>query len=662
MAESLEIRIQTAVETAQAATNLKELKAAMKDLKDLGIEAGTANEDAFRQVASAIRDSKDRIDDLNDSVKSLSPEPIEGIKGSFGKLKEAMMNLDFGQMKVQFGNLTTSAIAGMRNLGASILTAATSITGGLLPATLAESAAMTTLAGAIAATGIGALVIAVVALIMNFDTLQKSGGAIGKLFTGIGDTINWLIQKMKDLSDYFGLTDFEGTERAEKAEKNAEKQKKAAEKEAAAAKKAAEEKKKAEEELERDRKKRQEEAQRKAEENKRKKAEDEKKALDDYKKKVKDDEDFQREIFQNRKKQQDLTNEYRITQDELDRMFEEKRAQYAWMTNDEIYGALQEELKNRKDAADKKASDQAKADEKEKKDKDQKAADDKKKAEDERNELLKNIDSFKTAIDGLKTNIGGVEGAIINSFSNISNAILDGYKVFSDETATMNEKIQAGFQVAGSIVGEIGNIMTEVSKRRMQEVEEDKNKEMAALEDKKNKGLITESQFEKSKKDLADKYRKIERAEKRKAFNQDKALQIVQATISTAQAVLEGFKAGMSIGGPIGPILAGVFAGLAGAFGAVQIGLIASKKFPEGGGSEGGGGGMSAPALPSGGTLGGATPAPPQPTFQGPEFFGLGQQNLMAGGMPGQQRVFVVESDISSTQGRVAKIRERSIL
>jgi hypothetical protein len=654
--ENIEVRINAAIEAAESAKTLGELKGALRELKSLGIETADTNEAGFRRVQAAVGQVNDKVNDLNQAYKSMSGTPVENITNSFKGLKDAMLSLDFGQMKLMFANLASSAVAGITSMGRAIM--------GLIPITNLQTTAMYNLAGAIAATGIGLLVIAVALLISNFDTLKDSGGLLGKMFTAIGDTVQFVIQKIKDLSDFLGLTDFEGTERAKRAEKNAEKEKKAAEKAAEAQKKAAEKKKKQEEDDERDRKKRAEDKKRQEEEDARKKAEQEKKELDAFKKNKEDQQNLEREVYENRKKEQSLINGFKITQDELDRMFEEKRAQYTWMTNDEIYSALKEELQARKDATDQKAKNDAK--EKEDSEKAMKEASDladqllkeeEDKDKERRKKFLENLDIMRQALSSFNLDIAGVEGQIFDSFQRIGNSILDAVEVFTDKSATLTEKISAGLQVASSVAGEINNIVQAKSQERLDVLEKEKEKELAALEARRKQGLITEEQLESGKATILDKYRKRERAEKKKAFAIDKAIQIVQATIQTTQAVLSGFAAGMKMGGIIP---AAIFAAVAGAFGAAQIGLIAAQKFPEDGGAGGGGGAPSIPS-PSGGAGGGGE-GPAQPMFQGPTFFGLGQNNLLAGGGPMAQQVFVVESDISATQGRVAKIRERSIL
>ena len=68
---------------------------------------------------------------------------------------------------------------------------------------------------------------------------------------------------------------------------------------------------------------------------------------------------------------------------------------------------------------------------------------------------------------------------------------------------------------------------------------------------------------------------------KNDAAKKQRAFDIANAVAKIPQAVLSAYTAGLQIGGPAAPIVAGVLAGLAGAFGAVQVGLIASAPLPK---------------------------------------------------------------------------------
>jgi hypothetical protein len=230
----------------------------------------------------------------------------------------------------------------------------------------------------------------------------------------------------------------------------------------------------------------------------------------------------------------------------------------------------------------------------------------------------------------------------VAGFGNISGAAQNFATTFADTSKSTTDKIAAGLQLAAGIAGEIGNILGQNSERNLKKIEEEKNAEIMALEERKNAGIISEAQFNAAKEKIDNAARKKELQEKRKAFNQNKALQIAQAVISTAQSVLAAWTLV-----PANPIVSGIFSGIAAAVGAAQIALISSQKFPEGGsGGSGGSGSISAPSIPNTGAVGGATEVSNQPN--------LVQRGLEA------QKVYILESEITDSQNRVDVIETRA--
>jgi hypothetical protein len=203
-------------------------------------------------------------------------------------------------------------------------------------------------------------------------------------------------------------------------------------------------------------------------------------------------------------------------------------------------------------------------------------------------------------------------------------------------------KVSGGIGQAQSIASEIGGLLADASANEIANIQNETNERLNALEIQKNAGILSEQEYQNKKAAIQAEAAAKELAARKKAFAIDKAMRISQAVMGTAQAVITALS-----GGPIiGPILAGIAA----AVGAAQIGIISAQSFNGGGG--GGSTNVSAPT-------GGGGQAAPQPS----SFFGLGKSNLNAGGGKGDsQRVYVVESDITNTQGRMAKIKERSTL
>ena len=142
-----------------------------------------------------------------------------------------------------------------------------------------------------------------------------------------------------------------------------------------------------------------------------------------------------------------------------------------------------------------------------------------------------------------------------------------------------------------------------------------------------------------------------------------KAVALAQATISGIQGVQAAFTSGSAI--PIvGMVMGPVAAGLAAAVAAKNISSIASAKTgAKRGGNGGGGGSFSAPKI--------NTPRMPQGSAASPEINteavfstqnleGSGVESLGSGRGNSQQRVVILESDITAKQNRVSTIESES--
>jgi uncharacterized membrane protein HdeD (DUF308 family) len=136
---------------------------------------------------------------------------------------------------------------------------------------------------------------------------------------------------------------------------------------------------------------------------------------------------------------------------------------------------------------------------------------------------------------------------------------------------------------------------------------------------------------------------KLSKETQRKQFNRNKAAGIVDAIISTAQGVMNAYASIKE------PITASIFAALTAATGAVQIATISRQKFnPDD--TSGSSGSLS--------NIGGGTmPNTNQTNISTPTLFGLGQFNPT--NFPGntQQRVYVLESDITRAQNNVKQVQ-----
>jgi len=149
--------IEVEVKGTDAATNsLKNLK---KELKEA--QAAALNGDG--KAAKRVAELKDKLDDLNDSTKTLKGSGVERISSSFGLLGEGLKNFDFGAIKTGFSGI----------------------------------------GAAMKAVPIFLLVEGITYLITNFDNLTKGSGPLARALKAVGDVIGGVINFVTDL---IGLT------------------------------------------------------------------------------------------------------------------------------------------------------------------------------------------------------------------------------------------------------------------------------------------------------------------------------------------------------------------------------------------------------------------------------------------------------------------------
>lgn len=281
------------------------------------------------------------------------------------------------------------------------------------------------------------------------------------------------------------------------------------------------------------------------------------------------------------------------------------------------------------------------------------------------------LENFRLASVGV---IDAVAGAMTGSFDQIN----QGFEAISlaltdpengliakikDGSITAIDAITLGMETAMGVLSAISQAtaqrQSEAREREFEEGSEQLKNQLAKRE-------ISQKDFENKMALLQQKKDQEERQAKRKAFQQDKANAIVKAIMGTAQAVISGLGAPP----PLGFILAGINASL----GAVQTGIIASQKFKANRGGV-------VPGAPSKVDSVDALLAPGEMVINStsasmfPQL--LSSINELGGGVSlapnlapktsnsnsvyqsqQDQRVYVVESDITRTQRRVSRIEQ----
>ena len=184
---AVEIEVKGSEESIQS---MKDFKAAIKAAKDEQLKAAAAfgeGSDEFVKASKKVSALKDKMDDLNDSTKSLKGSGIERASEGFNQLGEGLRNLDFDKVKV--------GLVAMKS--------------------------------ALAAVGIGLIVQAVMYLVENFNELSQGSGVLAKVLRGVGDVITTVTDYIYKFTDAIGLTNSELDKMGESVVENANKAKEA---------------------------------------------------------------------------------------------------------------------------------------------------------------------------------------------------------------------------------------------------------------------------------------------------------------------------------------------------------------------------------------------------------------------------------------------------
>jgi len=269
------------------------------------------------------------------------------------------------------------------------------------------------------------------------------------------------------------------------------------------------------------------------------------------------------------------------------------------------------------------------------------------------------------AFNRMNTAAGDLGSSIV---SNIGSA----FKVISDEGATSVQKITAGLDALGSILGAVAQYNAQVADEKVAQNEKELDDTITNLDAQKEAELSKENLTADQKIEIENRYAQQQyelrlaeynnnTAIKKKAFEQDKKLKIAQAVISTITGVVSAVT-GMiaAVPGPVGIVL-GVLAGAAvAAMGAIQIAQINKQKFDAG--TPPAAPTLQAPSAPGGGGAEGGTGA-----RQGPELYAAGAGDTgTTGGQgfrtaaPPPQKVYVVSQEVTSSQNMDAVIERRS--
>jgi chromosome segregation ATPase len=233
---ALEVTAQTG-QVEQSVGNIrKELKGAKSELIAAQATFGDYSKEALA-AAKRVAQLKDQIAEANETAQLFDPGnkfaafagALNAVAGGFAAVQgaQALLGSESEELtktlaKVQGALALSQGLSAVADSAKDFNRLAAVVKGPVI-------AAFTTLRGAIIATGIGALAVGIGLIIANFDKLKNSSGIIGKIFRGIGDAIEFVTDKIEDLTDWLGITASAEEEAAARTKAAAEQQKNAKE-------------------------------------------------------------------------------------------------------------------------------------------------------------------------------------------------------------------------------------------------------------------------------------------------------------------------------------------------------------------------------------------------------------------------------------------------
>jgi hypothetical protein len=161
-----DVQVNVKVDAKQADDSFRGLT---KQLKELRVEQSRVTEGSkeWKKLGKEINDLEGRLGDLGDRFNTLRGSGVERLNSSFGLLREGLVSADFGKAKIALQGIGQAMKA--------------------IPILL--------------------IVTGIMKLIENFDKLKTSGGLLGKVFTAIGEGIDWVVEKLETFADFIGIID-----------------------------------------------------------------------------------------------------------------------------------------------------------------------------------------------------------------------------------------------------------------------------------------------------------------------------------------------------------------------------------------------------------------------------------------------------------------------
>lgn len=231
--EEIQIKIDAAVESAEAAKSLGQLRKSLIEIQTLQAQLGETSGENFDKLASAsakasqqLAETRDLIGDIQDKNRTLEGTPIERLTGSFNLLKESIFTLDFDKAKIGAEGLLntfTPVVDGKLVTGFAGIGGTLNNLGGVVKNL---GTTFVSLGKALLTNPIFLLATAITLIVIGIVKLLDSLGLLKPMMDAVGKAIGFVVDMFKALTDWLGLTTNAEEEQMEAAKKSGEEQRK----------------------------------------------------------------------------------------------------------------------------------------------------------------------------------------------------------------------------------------------------------------------------------------------------------------------------------------------------------------------------------------------------------------------------------------------------
>jgi hypothetical protein len=229
--QEIQLKIDAAVDSAEAAKSLGQLKKSLLEIQTLQAEIGDTSSAEFAKLSEAslkasekLAATRDAIGDIGDRTRTLEGTAVERLTGSFGLLKDSILNLDFDKAKIGAEGLLntfTPVVDGKLVTGLSGVKGAFGMLGDGVKS-LGQT--FMTVGKALLTNPIFLLAAAIIAIVAVVILIMDKLGILKKIMDALGWAIGLVVKAFEALTDWLGLTTNAQEDAAESAKKLGEEQ------------------------------------------------------------------------------------------------------------------------------------------------------------------------------------------------------------------------------------------------------------------------------------------------------------------------------------------------------------------------------------------------------------------------------------------------------